>query len=75
MLRSRLLFIFLISLIIPFIHAIDSTITGSEPLKKVAGEDAQLKYSFVRKWGSFGTGPNHFVLVRYSIFLLILKVH
>jgi hypothetical protein len=46
---NRLLFIILVSLLMPSINAIHITAFGLESLKKVAGEDAQLKYSFVRK--------------------------
>lgn len=34
---------------------------GIESLQKHAGKDVELKFSFVRKWGSIGTGPSHFV--------------
>ncbi len=32
-----------------------------EILQKVTAQDNELKFTFVRKWGTNGTGPNHFV--------------
>jgi len=37
-----------------------SNSVGSESLQKVAGVDKQLNYSFIEKWGSFGTGLGQF---------------
>ena len=31
-----------------------------EILQKVTAQDNELKFTFVRKWGTNGTGPNHF---------------
>ncbi|HEY6949742.1 MAG TPA: 6-bladed beta-propeller, partial [Nitrososphaeraceae archaeon] len=58
---GRVLLIVIIGLTLSSVHAIQSFVIGSELIKKVSGQDSQLKYSFVRKWGSYGTGPNHFV--------------
>jgi len=35
--------------------------TGVESVRKMSNNDNQLKFTFVRKWGSNGTGPGHFV--------------
>ena len=33
---------------------------NSESFQKTDGTNAQINYSFVGKWGSFGTGPGQF---------------
>ena len=55
-----LLTIFLFGLTLSLINVNPHVIIGSESLKKAFGQDALLKYSFVEKWGSSGSGPSHF---------------
>ena len=59
--KNGLLTIVLVGLTLSLINANPLSVIGSESLKKAFGQDAPLKYTFVRKWGSYGTGPNHFV--------------
>jgi hypothetical protein len=58
--KKELLIIILLALTLSLINANPLGVIGSESLKKAYGQDAQLEYRFVEKWGSSGSGPNHF---------------
>jgi hypothetical protein len=59
--KIRILFFVLTTLAISLFLVMPHIAIGIESLQKDTGKDAQLKFSFVRKWGSNGTGPGHFV--------------
>ena len=58
--KKGVLIIVLVGLTLSLINVNPHVIIGSESLKKAYGQDAQLKYRFVEKWGSSGSGPSHF---------------
>ena len=50
-----------------------------EPVQKIEAQNSQLKFSFVEKWGSNGSGPSKFVrphdetLIRRDLCMLAIE--